>query len=419
MHYWLLAQSALQEMQASARAFRSLPEAERSRILAAAHPPVGAENPNLKIAGNIAEISIEGVLTERSYYSWFYSGGGSTYRGIRDAIASADQDPTIKKIVLNINSPGGNVDGLFETLDAIKRCTKPMEVVASRADSAAYAIAAAAGKIAARHESSEFGSVGVAVTYVFWDDMEEIDLTNTDSPDKRPDPRTPEGKAVIVRELDAINEMFVTAIAEGRTAFGRAVSSDDVKQNFGRGAVMFASDAKRAGLIDTVPKKQTYGRPTKGAEGNETPADASAVAANDGGKEKTMDLKTLKASHPELYAAVFTEGKEAGVKEERDRCDAHLTLGEGSGDMKLALAGIRDGSAVTQAIQAKHMAAHMNRATQATRDQDATAAAAAVSGATAPAEQAPATTTSPGAPAAKGDVGDQIVALIDAEKAKA
>jgi len=78
-------------------------------------------------------------------------------------------------------------------------------------------------------------------------------------------------------------------------------------------------------------------------------------------KEKTMDINELKAKHPEIYAALIEEGHKQGVLAERDRVNAHLTLGNASGDTKTAFAAIEDGSVMTATIQAKYMAAGMNK----------------------------------------------------------
>ena len=56
------------------------------------------------------------------------------------------------------------MEGLFETLAAIEAFGKPMSVRASKAASAAYAIAAAGGSITAVSPASSFGSIGVVMS---------------------------------------------------------------------------------------------------------------------------------------------------------------------------------------------------------------------------------------------------------------
>lgn len=74
-----------------------------------------------------------------------------------------------------------------------------------------------------------------------------------------------------------------------------------------------------------------------------------------------MDLKTLRAEHPALVAQAVAEGVEQGVKNERERVDAHLTMGKASGDMDLAVSCISEGAEHTAATNAKYMASQMDK----------------------------------------------------------
>jgi ClpP class serine protease len=334
---------------------------------------------SLHLAGDVAEIRVEGVLTKKpDFWAWLLGLPNTTYRDLLAAIAVAKTDASVKRVQVYVDSPGGSADGLFETLDALAdlRASKPVSVVASSAFSAGYGIAAAAGPIEALHAASMFGSVGVATSYAFWEAVEQIDLTNTDSPDKRPDVRTEEGRAVVVRELDAIFDLFANAIAKGRSAStGDSVTRDDVAKGFGRGASFVASEAKKRGMIDTIAKPTLRAVSTKVAEATEQ----QTTAAAEGGrrKAKQMTLEELRAQHPELYNAAV----QAGVMQERDRVDAHLTMGEASGDRETASKAIRSGDAMTQALQAKYLAAGMNRADRKTRQSESDAAGVVADGA--------------------------------------
>lgn len=73
--------------------------------------------------------------------------------------------------------------------------------------------------------------------------------------------------------------------------------------------------------------------------------------------DEIMKISELQAQHPELYAQVVG----LGVNQERERVTAHLTMGEASGDMELAVASINDGSDMSATLNAKYMAAHMKR----------------------------------------------------------
>jgi ClpP class serine protease len=337
-----------------------------------AHASKTADRPrNMQVAGSMASISVNGVLTqEPDCFASMFGGGNTTYPSIIKALAQADADPSIAAIELRIHSPGGTVEGLFETLAAIEATKKPITVKASLAASAAYAIAAVAGPIEAVGPASVFGSIGVATRIRVSKDV--VDLASKDAPNKRPDVSTDEGKAAVQSELDALHELFADAIARGRAHnTGEKFDTARVNKDFGRGGTLLSDAAKSRGMIDSVPA------PVKRAPRGKN------AAAGSGGAEQTekkrMTKEELKAQHPETYAAVHEEGFKAGVNtgtvSERDRVTAHLTLGEASGDMKTALAAVASGEGMTATVQAKYLAAGMRKSDVAARQADEKAVA--------------------------------------------
>jgi ClpP class serine protease len=332
----------------------------------------------MTVAGSTAQISVEGVLTKKpDFFAAFFGGGNTTYSTIRNALAVAETDPTIKEVVLHIDSPGGSVDGLFETLEAIhnlrETSSKKLRVRADNAQSAAYGIAAAAGSIEAVTRGATFGSIGTAVSYLVQDDV--VTLTNSDSPNKRPDLRTDEGKAVVVAYLDQINAEFVSAIARGR-----GVTAKEVTEGYGRGASFTAPEAKRLGLIDRIQSQS-----------------APRAVPNNKGKAMSEELTDRAA----IEAAV-----QRGVQQERDRVLAHLTLGESCGDLAIALEAVRAGTGMTLELNARYLAAGMNRADRQRRQQETQATERQLSGVE--------TGSSPGAP----DMGDQVAAILTGDRQK-
>lgn len=117
-----------------------------------------------------------------------------------------------------------------------------------------------------------------------------------------------------------------------------------------------------------------------------------------------MNEEELRAQHPDLYAAIFNAGREAGASAalalERDRVQAHLHMGKESGDMDTAHAAILDGSQMTQTLTATYVMAASNRADRVARQQETEEAAGAVDGAQAKPETQ--------------DLGDQVMALVKA-----
>jgi ClpP class serine protease len=193
-------------------------------------------------------IAINGILTKhRDPLLAMFGGGNTAYADIIAAVASAQRDPAVSSIELDVASPGGSIEGLFDCLTALETSTKPVTLArCSMACSAAYALAATARKIEATNVAASFGSVGVAMSlYV---DPDVVNIASTNAPNKRPDVTTAEGKASIRSFLDDVHALFVESVARGRKTTAARVNAD-----FGRGGIVLARAAKSKGMIDALP----------------------------------------------------------------------------------------------------------------------------------------------------------------------
>lgn len=182
--------------------------------------------------------------------SWW----GTRYSDIQDNVKEADSDPEVDSIILDINSPGGYVDGVSETAEVIRNAKKPtIARVGYVAASGAYWLACACNKIEATTKVAIFGSIGVVVSYYDWskylenNGIKEIVITSTDAPKKRLDPATEEGRNDLLEILDKTHTIFAEAVAIGRKTTIEKVNSD-----FGKGGVLIASDALKVGMIDKI-----------------------------------------------------------------------------------------------------------------------------------------------------------------------
>lgn len=405
---WLLREDVARAITQATAAGVSLSAEKREEFVATrTQAGPGGEPRGMKIAGDVAEIRVEGTLTPKpDIFAYLFGGGNTTYEDICAGFARAAQDPAIKRVELRLNSPGGSLDGLYETLAVIEAFPKPIRVVASEACSAAYAIAAIAGPIEATTPASKFGSVGVVGKILLEDDV--VEIANSESPNKRPDVKTEEGRAVVREYLDSVFDVIADAIAHGRET-----TKETVVNEFGRGATLLAGEARRRGMIDKIATPQLRALPkTRTAaeenmnletlksnhpelyaavllEGKSQAAGAQAApsasntnsAPGGGAAETKMDLKTLKTQHADLYEAVLKEGTTA----ERERVVAHLNMGEKVGDMKIAVDAIKAGeSLLNQEVFSKYMCAGMNRNDRAARQTETEAAGKALESAAAP-----------------------------------
>jgi ClpP class serine protease len=319
----------------------------------------------LAVSGEVGTIEIRGVITnDPDPFAAIFADGNTTYRAIIEAIAVAEADENVKDIVLNINSPGGSFNGMLEAMEAIRHATKPTRAeVGEVAASAAFGLAASADEIVALSKSSQFGSVGVVMDFRISEGT--VSITNSGSPDKRPDPATPEGRATIQGELDAAFELFAEAIAESRD-----IEASEVAEKFGKGGTFFAEKALTMGMVDSVKKS------SQNTSNSDTPVksvkDIIIEPNNDQGVP--MDLATLKEKHPELVASLQAEGKSGAstdaVSVERERVKAHMDMAADSGDTKFALECIADGTEITPAVAAMHVMAAGKKAAIESRQGD-------------------------------------------------
>lgn len=312
-------------------------------------------------AGSSAEISIKGILTKtQSFLAILFGEGNTTYSSIVTALENAENDEDIKEIVLHIDSPGGQFDGMFSAIEAIQATSKPVTaIVSGLATSAAFALASQADEIVAINRAVRVGSIGVVASIKVLDD--EVTITSTDAPNKAPNVTTKEGIAVVQDQLDDLHAIFVEAIASGRDT-----TVKDVNANFGRGGVLLASEALKRGMIDKIagPSLQLIGNADN----------TKAINSNNQSETIDMDLNKLKAEHKSIY----DQAVQNGVDEERDRVIGHLIMGEQSGGMQIAVDAIKSGKGFTCEIHALYQGAGLSKRDVQARDADEVEASKAV-----------------------------------------
>lgn len=111
----------------------------------------------------IAIVSIQGVLVDRGAWLGDLYGLATSYEGLAEQCSRLRSADNVRAVVLDIDSPGGMVAGLFDVAAEIKKldAVKPVfALAANMAASAAYAIAAVARK-AYITRSGVAGSIGV------------------------------------------------------------------------------------------------------------------------------------------------------------------------------------------------------------------------------------------------------------------
>lgn len=228
---------------------------------------------NYSVENGIARISIAGPLEPKAdICAVLFDIEMTTYSDIIRGIEAAEKDQSVEKIIFDINSPGGNVVGLSRTAEKIKNATKPtVAIVTDMAASAAYWLASQADEIIAEHAAAEIGSIGVYCECV---DQTEYDkqagfevkaFRSANAPKKNTDPFTEEGENQIIERLTNLESVFFEYISSGRHA-----TVEDIKENYGKGAMLIARDALNVGMIDAIETIKKEDKPIQTSNNNNT-----------------------------------------------------------------------------------------------------------------------------------------------------
>lgn len=216
-------------------------------------------------SGAVAVLPLYGVIAPKVNAMTDISGGTSVEMFASD-FNSFMRDPNIKAVVIDIDSPGGQTSLITELAATIRqaRGTKPIVAVANpTAASAAYWIGSQADELVAT-PSGHVGSIGVFGAHEDISAMNEgigIKTTLVSAGKYKTEgtplaPLTDEARAHWQSLVDSAYDMFV-----GDVAKGRGVSPEQVRNGFGEGRMVAASDAVKEGMIDRVATlEQTIGR---------------------------------------------------------------------------------------------------------------------------------------------------------------
>lgn len=202
----------------------------------------------------VAVIPVTGPIFR--YANIFTEISGATSTGIlaRDIQAALDNS-YVRAIVLDINSPGGEASGINELANLIRAARGVKPIVAyggGQMASGAYWLGSAADEIVI-DQTALLGSIGVVMSFLdtkerdAQEGLRRIEIVSSQSPDKRIDPASDDGRAKVQVIVDALADVFVSAVAANR-----GVSTKHVLSDFGRGGVLVGDSAIQAGMADRL-----------------------------------------------------------------------------------------------------------------------------------------------------------------------
>jgi ClpP class serine protease len=206
----------------------------------------------------VATIQVQGPLVKNEDF-WSYYFGEPSHQGIMYQLGECLNDSSIKAIILNIDSPGGEAAGTEQVGKMIfeGRQVKPIWAFGDGSVASGalwYATACSGVRLS---PLAEMGSLGVVYTlydmtkYMSELGVEEIEIVSVQSPYKRFDmsdaKQKQEGLSRIQIRANDTCQQFGEAVA-----MYRSVSVETAFSRFGRGDMMIAQKAVDCGLADNV-----------------------------------------------------------------------------------------------------------------------------------------------------------------------
>lgn len=215
--------------------------------------------PRYDVVDGVAVISIKGPLINADIpESWVKLFGVTTYPSLQRAFAEAATDNKVKSVLLDVNSPGGSVAGISDTVDSLSalRSSKPVHTFAGDLmASAGYWVGSNADRVTAG-KMSTVGSIGVIGTHIEYSRAMENEgakatvlRAGAEKALASPyEPLSDKAKAQMQARLDAVYGQFVEAVANNRgVSLASAMSMAEGREYFGEAAL-------RAGLVDAIGK---------------------------------------------------------------------------------------------------------------------------------------------------------------------
>jgi protease IV len=196
-----------------------------------------------KVSGDrIGIVEIEGMI--------------SASKETMDTIIDFKEDPTIKAVILRINSPGGAVgptQEIFREVTKLKKVKKVYVSMGTTCASGGYYIASAGDKLYA-NPSSITGSIGVIMQLMIVDDiLKKIGISsNTIKAGEFKDAGTPfrkmtaSEKSYMEGVVRSIYDQFIDDIAMGRKM------EVEVVKKIAEGRIYTGTQALKIGLIDGI-----------------------------------------------------------------------------------------------------------------------------------------------------------------------
>lgn len=292
----------------------------------------------------VALVRVHGSLVQRAGYLDAAS-GLTGYNALAGQLSHAMRSQDVRGVVLEIDSPGGEVAGLAEFADFVAEADKPVWAHANElAASAAYWVATAADKVYGA-KTALLGSIGVVMLHVdrsVQNAKAGVTYTPIFAGARKVDgasfaPLSDEARANAQARVDEIYSLFVKQVAGRRGMSEKAVreteagvfsAGDAVKKKLLDGVatlgdtVQMMTDELNAGRI---ARKPNYGRAA--VTSAQSQQEKSKMEQEDGKKPAAQTTPATTQPDPAALAAAADKAKES----ERARVEGIMTHAEAKG----------------------------------------------------------------------------------------
>ncbi len=269
---------------------------------------------DVEVREGVARLPIRGPMFR---YANLFSlvSGATSYELIARDLTVAMHDPSVHAVVLDLDSPGGEVNGCAELAELIagyRGRKRLVGYVSGTGASAAYWLASACEEVVCA-DTAILGSLGVRMALLDTrardraEGVEEIEIVSSQTPRKKDDdPTTDTGRAAVQATVDALAAVFIAAVARYR-----GVPEATVLGDFGEGGVFVGEAAIAAGLADRLGTYETLHAALAGA-GTRPGARAALTATQE------TRMTEPAAKRPDGPVAAFIEGAEVTSRVARD-----------------------------------------------------------------------------------------------------
>lgn len=285
----------------------------------AALPRGSARDKSFEVIEGAAVIPISGMMMKGDipWILGFFGIAATSTTFVREQITEATLDPSVEKIVLDIDSPGGSVPGTSALAADVfaARELKSVEVraqdmmasaalwVGAQADIITAGPTASIGSIGVftviEDSSKAFEQAGIEVNVITSHELKGIGVPGA--------PLTDNQRADVQADINRLKELFVEDVARGRKKDKSEIDE------LATGQVFIGIEAKKAGLVDAI-EEDSSSIADNNADGPDVRGPSSTLT-----QESTMtpeekaELEALRKKAAELEAE-----KEASAKREAD-----------------------------------------------------------------------------------------------------